>query len=77
MQKMIEFYHNMGIVSLKLGFTQPTLAKICSHKSTDSNFYPIKEPNKDLLENIRENMVGRPSIVFTRRTVVDETFLRK
>ena len=31
----------------------------------------------DLLEKIREDMVGGPSIVFTRGAVVDEIFIRK
>ena len=77
MQKMIEFYHNKGIDMLKLGCTLPNLAYICLHKSTDSKFYPFTESDKDLLEKIREDMVGGLSIVFTRKAVVDETFIRK
>ena len=77
MQKMIEFYHNKGIDMLKLGCTLPNLANICLHKSTDSKFYPFTESDKDLLERIREDMVGGPSIVFTHKAVVDETFIRK
>ena len=77
MQEMIEFYHNKGIDKLKLGFTLPNLANICLHKSTDSKFSPFTEPNKDLLEKIREDMVGGPSIVFTRKAVVAETFIGK
>ena len=77
MQKMIEFYQNKGIDMLKLGCTLLNLANICFHKSTDSKFYPLTESDKDLLEKIREDMVGGPSIVFTRKTVVDEIFIRK
>ena len=77
MQKMIKFYHNKGIDMLKLGCTLPNLANICLHKSTDSTFYPFTESDKDLLEKIREDMVGGPSIVFTRKAVVDETFIRR
>ena len=58
MQKMIEFYHNKGIDMLKLRCTLPNLANICLHKSTDSKFYPCTESDKDLLEKIREIMVG-------------------
>ena len=47
------------------------------HKSTDSKFYPFTESDKDLLEKIREDMVGGPSFVFTRKAVVDETFIHK
>ena len=77
MQKMIEFYHNKGIDMLKLGCTLPNLAKIFLHKSTDSKIHLFTESDKDLLEKIREDMVGGPSIVFTRKAVVDETFIRK
>ena len=72
---MIEFYHNRGNDMLKLGCTLPNLANICLHKSTESMFYPFTESDKYLLENIREDMV--PSIVFTRKALVDETFIRK
>ena len=77
MQKMSEFYHQKEIETLKLGCTLPNLAKICLHKSKDSKFYPFTQSDKDLLEKIREDMVGSPSIVFTRKAVVDETFIRK
>ena len=77
MQKKIEFYHNKGIDMLTLGCTLPNLANICFHKSTDSKIYPFTDSDKDLLEKIREEMVGGPSIVFTRKAVVDETFIRK
>ena len=70
-QKMIEFYHNKRIDMLKLGCTLPSLANICLDKSMDSKFYPFTESDKDLLEQTRENMVGGPSIVFTRKAVVD------
>ena len=77
MQKMIEFYYNKGIDMLKLGCTLPNLTNIWLHKSTYSMFYPFTESDKDLLEKIREHMVGGPSIVFTRKAVLDETFIRK
>ena len=51
---------------LKLGCTSPNLANICLHKSTDAIFYPFTEGDRDLLEKIREDVVGGPSIVFTR-----------
>ena len=74
---MIEFYHNKGIDMLKPGCTLPNLVNIRLHKSTDSKFYPFTESDKALLEKIREDMVGGPSIVCTRKAVVDETFSRK
>ena len=77
MQKKIAFYHDKNIDMLKLGFTLPNLANICLHKSTDPKFYPFTEGDKKLLEKFREEVVGGPSIVFTRKAVVDETFIRK
>ena len=76
MQKMLPFYHKKGIDMLKLGCTLPNLANICLHKSTSAKFYPFTETDKDLLQKIREDMVVGPSIVFTRKAVVDETFIR-
>ena len=76
MQKPIAFYHDKDIDMLKLGFTLPNLANICLHKWTDAKFYPFTEGDKDLLEKIGEVVVGGPSIVFTRKAVVDEVFIR-
>ena len=58
------------------GCTLPNLAKICQHKPTNYKFYPFCEHDKDLCENIREDMTGGPSIVFTRKPVFDETYIR-
>ena len=76
MQKMIQFYHNKRIGMLKLGCTLPNLANICLHKSTNYKFYPFCESDKDLCEKIRGDMTGGPSIVFTRKAVVDENYIR-
>ena len=77
MHKVIELYHNFGIEMLKLGCTLPNLANICLHKSTDSKFSPFRESDKDFLEEIREDFVDGASVVFTRKAVVDEAFIRK
>ena len=76
MQKMIEFYHERGIDMLKLGCTLPIFANICLHKSTNHKFYQFFEGDKDLCEKIREDMTGGPSIVFTRKAVVHQTYIR-
>ena len=75
-QKMLPFYHKKGIFMLNLGCTLPNLANICLHKSTSAKFFPFTETHKDLLQKIPEDMVGGPSIVFTRKAVVEETFIR-
>ena len=62
---------------LKLECTLPNLANICLHKSTDRKSYPFIEADKDLHQKIRSQMTGGPSIVFTRKAVVDKTVIRK
>ena len=76
MQKMMEFYHNKGIDMLKLGCTLPNLTNICLHQSTKHKFFPFVESDNDLHDKIREDMTGGPSIVFTRKAVVEQTFIR-
>ena len=75
MQKRIAFHHNNDIYMLKLSGTLPNLANICLHKSTVAKFYPFREGDK-LLEKIGEEAFGGPSIIFTRKALVDETFIR-
>ena len=74
MRKMIVFHHNKGIDMLTLGCTLPNLAKTCLRLSTTAEFDPFTGSDQELLEKMREDMVGGPSIVLTRITVVDETF---
>ena len=76
-KKMMKFYHDQKIYMLKLGCTVPNLVNICLHKSTDRKFYAFIEDDKDLHEKIRSEMTGGPSIVFTRKAVVDKTFIRR
>ena len=75
MQKMLAFYHKKEFEILKLGCTLPNLANICLHKSTSAKIYPFIATDKELLQKIREDLAGGHSIVFTRKTVVDETFI--
>ena len=75
-KKMMEFYQNKGIDMLKLGCTLLNLANICLHKSTNQKFFPFVEADKDLHDKIREDMTGGLSILFTRKAVVDQTFIR-
>ena len=76
MRKIIKFYHNKGIDMIKLGRTLPNRANMCLHKSTNYKLYPFCERDKDFCEKIREYMTDGPSIVFTRKAVVDKTFIR-
>ena len=77
MSKMIESYHFRNIDLLKRGCTFPNLANICLHKkSTSSKFYLFVDSNKDFHEEVRGEMTGGPSIVFTRKALKDKTFIR-
>ena len=77
LQKTVEFYHNKSIDVLKLGCTLPNLANNCLNSSTSAKYLPFTENDKDLLSKARENMIGGPLGVFTRKAVVDETHIRK
>ena len=74
-QKAIAFYHYKDIHKLKLGCTLPSLANIYLHKSTDAKFYPLTPGKKGLLEEIWD-VVDCPFIVFTRKVLVEELFIR-
>ena len=51
-------------------------SKYLSAQNINEKFYPFCEKGKDLCQKIREDMTGGPSIVFTRKAVVDKTFIR-
>ena len=72
---MLACYHKNGIGRLELGCTLPNLANIFLHKSTTAKFYPFTETDKVFLQKIRKDKVGGLSIAFTRKAVVDETFI--
>ena len=72
---MTKFYHDKGIDMLKLCCTPANLATFCLHKSTNKKFYPFVEADKDLHVKIREKVTGVAPIVFTRKVVVDQTYI--
>ena len=74
---MIVFYHDEGNDMLNLGCTLPNLANIGLQKPTDAKIYPFAAGDRDVMEKIREHVVCGPSIVFTRKEVVDGNFIRK
>ena len=77
MEKAIAFHHDKDNDMLKLVGTLPNLAKICLDKSTDAKIYPFTERDKNLFKKIREDVVGGPSVVFTRKAIVEEFFCPK
>ena len=46
------------------------------HKPTKVVFHPFTGTNKTLLLELQKDMVGRLSLLFTRKSVVDEIFTR-
>ena len=74
---LFTFYRDKDIDVLKLAFTLPNLANTCLHISTHKKIYRFTKADKDLLEKSREDAVGGPSIVFTRKAVVDEFLMPK
>ena len=74
--KKVQFYHQKENDMLKRGCTLPNLANICLHKSNNEKFYPFGTIDRDLRQKIREDMTDGPSIVFSRKAVVDEIFIR-
>ena len=73
---MMELYHNEEIDLLKFGCSLPKLANICLHKSTNNKLNPFVELDKDLHDKIRDDMTSGPSIVFIRKALVDQTYIR-
>ena len=73
---MVELHHEKGIDKLKLGCNLVILANFCLDNSTNAKFYLFTESNKDLRSKVRDNLDGGPSIVFTRKAVVEETHIR-
>ena len=61
---------------LKLGCTLPNLANICLHQSTEQNSILPQWETRTYWRKTREDVVGGPCIVLTRKSVV-EIFIRK
>ena len=74
---MVEFSHIKGIDILISECTSPQLANICLHSSTSATIYPFTENDENLLSKNREDLVKRPSMMFSRNTAVDKTHVRK
>ena len=67
MLKKIEPYHRRGFFTVKLGCTLSTIAIICRNKKVNIKFYLFTKTDKNLLEFIREPMLGGHSIFFNRK----------
>ena len=68
---MVELYHNKGIDMLKLTYSLLNLTNVYLHSSTSANCHPFTENDIKVLSKVPEDMVGRPSKVFTHKTIVE------
>ena len=57
-------------------YTSQFSKHLSSQVKKTHKFFPFVESDKDLHDKIREDMTGGPSIVFTRKAVVDQTYVR-
>ena len=73
---MVQFYHQKEMAFLKHGCTLPNLAIVFLQKSTKKSLYPFCESDQSLCEKNREDMTVGLSIVFKRRDVVDQNFIK-
>lgn len=76
MERMLNFYHSRDVDLMKVGYTLPSIANRMLHKSTSLKFHPFAQKDEDLAIKIRSNVVGGPSIVFTRYAKACETIIR-
>ena len=74
--KLIGFYNDQNIDVLKLSCKIPKLSNNCLHKSTWAKFYPFREAHKGLLDKSRQDVVGGPSVVYSRKAIAIETLIR-
>ena len=65
------------LLLLKLACALPNLANICLQSSISGRFYPFLGSDKDLVSKVRDNIVGGPSKVLTRKVGADEFHIRK
>ena len=64
--KIITFYDERKIDMFKPVYALPKVANIHLHSSTTAKIYPFTRNDGDILEITGSDMVGGPSIVFTR-----------
>ena len=74
---MATCFHNKSIDMLKIGCTLPNFKNNSLHESTTAKFYPFIEDDNDLWEKNRQELIAGTSIVFSNKTIVDETLFYK
>ena len=72
-------YFNKGIDVFKTGISVPGIARqllFKTAKKQNANFALCDQNNSDLYQTIKQNIVGGPSIIFTRHQCVGKTYIR-
>ena len=59
---------------LRLGCILPKFSNICPNNSTTAEFNPFTESERDLWEKTSDDMVGGPSNLSSKQTVMGENF---
>ena len=78
-ERLCEFYFEKGIDVFKVAISVPGLARKMVFEEAlkaKATFSLIDQANQDLYHMIERNLVGGPSIIFTRHHKVNETFIR-
>ncbi|KAK3085829.1 hypothetical protein FSP39_009262 [Pinctada imbricata] len=78
-EKLQTFYFERGIDVFKESMSVPGVARQMLFKSSEQMgavFALFGEPDKDLFQTVKNNIIGGPSIIFNRYAKVGETFLR-
>ena len=78
-QKFQHFYFDKGIDVFKVAISVPGIARqllFKTAKTQNVNFALFDESNKDLYQTVKRNIVGGPSIIFTRHHCAGQTLIR-
>ncbi len=78
-QRLQKFYFEKGIDVFKTAISVPGIARQMLFKTAEESgaeFSLIDQSNEELYQTIKRNIVGGPSIIFTRHAKVGETLIR-
>ncbi|KAI8519519.1 hypothetical protein Bbelb_027760 [Branchiostoma belcheri] len=76
-QKMVDFYRDLGIDMLKDGISVPGLTLKYLFMNLESDTYFTLVDNEEVYKLFKQNIVGGPSIIFHRYHQKGETFIRQ
>ena len=76
LETFLKIYFDEGIDIFKDFITLPGVARKMLYNSSDSKFALFNETNSDLYYTFRQNIVGGPSIIFTRYHEKGETNIK-